>query len=216
MCPLLNNDYTVPFWRDEDDSAALWILCIFMAPLEFDAEFARLFPAHLSSHTLVNSTADHLAFLQGQLKHTPPPSRHTLEGKFEAAKDTDNCLTTRYDVNKRPLFPHAKKVFNQAFVLATCFITLVWHQINTWNEEDEVFLWTFCLPELSPWSRYDHQIVVHGILLCCLSVLLETAYVHEKKNHDLKISKMNVFKNNYFKVYVFIFLSVPSLIWKHT
>lgn len=29
-----------------------------MAPLEFDAEFARLFPAHLSSHTLVNSTAD--------------------------------------------------------------------------------------------------------------------------------------------------------------
>lgn len=123
-------------------------------------------------------------------KHTPPHFHHMLKGKFEVAKNSGHCLTTRYNVNKMPLFPHPKKVFNQSFVLATCFITLVWHQTHTWNED--AFLRTYYWPELFSSSWYDHRIVVHGILLRSLC-LLETAYVHEKKNHDLKVSKVNVF-----------------------
>lgn len=79
-----------------------------MAPLEFDAEFARLFPAYLSSCTLVNNLPDNITFPQGQQKHTPPPFHHRLKGKFEAAKNGDNCLTTRYNVNTMPLFPYKK------------------------------------------------------------------------------------------------------------
>lgn len=57
---------SVPFRMDEDYSTALLQLYIVMAPLEFDAEFARLFPAHLPSRILVNSIADNITFPQGQ------------------------------------------------------------------------------------------------------------------------------------------------------
>ena len=53
-----------------------------------------------------------------------PPFRRMLRDKFEAAENGDNCLTTRYNVNKMPLFPHTR-VFHQSFVLGTCFVTLV-------------------------------------------------------------------------------------------
>lgn len=47
-------------------STALLQLYLVVASLEFDAESARLFLAHLSSHILVSSVADNITFPQGQ------------------------------------------------------------------------------------------------------------------------------------------------------
>lgn len=96
-----------------------------MAPLEFNAEFARLFLAYLSSYTPVNNIADNITFLQGPWKHTPPPFHHMLKSKFEAVKNNDDRLTTRYNVNKMPLFFRTQNIFNRSFVLVTSLITLV-------------------------------------------------------------------------------------------
>lgn len=140
---------------------------------------------HVSSRTHVNNTTDHLAFLQGHLKHTPPHFHHMLKGKFEAEKNSGHCLTTRYNVNKMPSFPHPPKVFNQSFVLGTYFITLVWHQTHTWNRGclpmDILFAWTFLF--LLIWSvdscAWNFALFVSAWNCLCAW----------KKNHDLKVFK---------------------------
>lgn len=93
-----------------------------------------------------------------------------------------------------PLFPPKNTIFNQFFVLETHFITYVWHQINTWNEGDEVYIENpVCLNFFLCPAWCDQQIVVHEILLCSLYLYCFKQLMCMKTTRDLEITKVSVF-----------------------